>query len=622
MEYIDKVVEQISVAYLSHIPIVWLVTSEKDVANQIAISFADEHYGDIRQNPGKTYVYGDICTFRLESVINKVSPTCYFKWIGDYGQPYDYQRYKEGEIKDKLEKFLDFHQAYEIEEDSRKVIDKNTKDVFSKSLLIIASPNPPNLGWINQYIEIIYVNAPSDKEIKEEIIDAFCYNYNIDISNSFADQLVVNFRGIGERQIKEVLNRCLILEWFDNGGKESEQRILSEIRKLKRQMLEGFAGLKWIPEDDDTPDASGLGAITLWLSDRKDIFSDPERKQKEGYDIPKGILVTGVPGTGKSLMAKHAAKILNLPLIAMNLGDLQEGIVGKSEEHMAAALRLIERMAPCVLWIDEIEKAFSGAESGNSDGGVMRRMFGKFLTWMQENKTFCFVFATANDITKLPPELFRSERFDEKFYNFMPTLDECAEIFSSTISCHNRKSENDLRIVIFDKSLENKDYWKKFLNEQAKKTGEVKLVESEEKIWTWDGGKRPRKKLFTGADISAFVKLLKFKILHERKSEQGRPITKREVDSVIYDALTEFMPYGETNLNDVANCFISLTKNRFKPASKTNDLETIISFDDYDEDTKTMRYDEFRFDKTPYNQALYRCAVAAINHNSHNNNNK
>ena len=131
--------------------------------------------------------------------------------------------------------------------------------------------------------------------------------------------------------------------------------------------------------------------------------------------------------------------MLGLPLISLDMGELQKGIVGASEQHMVEALRMVEAMAPCVLWIDEIEKAFSGSSHDNSDGGVMRRMFGKFLTWMQEKSAPCFVFATSNDTSKLPPELFRSERFDDKFYSFMPTVDECASIFSSIIKEENKK---------------------------------------------------------------------------------------------------------------------------------------------------------------------------------------
>lgn len=617
MKLIEKCVEAIKLAYLSNTAIAWLVCPEKETLDKIIKEFVKEHFGAFREGIGQAV---NISALTEDSVLNYgISPKIYYQWIGNLGSS-EHPDDKAKTLSKNLEVFVSMHLCLETDDNFRE--NEGNKAEIERSMVIIASPSSPNEGWLNRYIETIYIGALNDDEIRS-IIETFKSKKNVFIDESFLDQLIVSFRGISEREINQILSRCLVSEFFDIFDSESKEKILAEIRSLKRQMLEGFNGLKWIKVDENAIPATGLAAITSWLEERKEIFSDPEKKQKEGYDVPKGLLVTGIPGTGKSLMAKVTSRILNLPLIAMDLGDIQEGIVGKSEEHMAAALRMVDAMAPCVLWIDEIEKAFSGANSGQSDGGVMRRMFGKFLTWMQEKTSFCFVFATSNDISKLPPELFRSERFDEKFYNFMPSASECADIFIANIKSHNDRfrRENGKTQVLFDGIFEQTKFWLDFLNTKCIENKEEnnKFVEMSGNYWR--AGYVPQKKLFTGADISSFVKALKFYLLNNRRKEshiRKGPFTKVEVDGVISDVLLDFMPYGQTNLNDIAQCFFVLAKNRFRSASQSNPDDSIIRFNRFSEETRIMQYEENRFpdDKDAYNKVLYAAIVGAINNMS------
>ncbi len=600
MTRLEECVQAVKLAYLSHVPIIWIVTSEKEFADSIAQRFSEEHFGEFI--PGARSKLVKLSSFSASS--KGTEPKISFDWVGSPNL--EKVGFKSGVIE-LLECVVNLHQNIQIENQSGE----NNEFNPNLSCAIIASPFSPQAGWINNYIETIYVKPLSDDEIKQ-IIDSFFSSNDIQCADlSFKDQLIVNFRGVSERKILVLLNRCMVSELFDSFNNTKRNKVLSEIRSLKRQMLDGFNGLKWIPIEESSTPAAGLGALSNWLKCRKEIFTDPESKAKQGFDIPNGLLITGIPGSGKSLMAKESAKILNLPLIAMDLGDLQEGVVGKSEEHMAAALRMVDAMAPCVLWIDEIEKAFSGANSGQSDGGVMRRMFGKFLTWMQEKTSFCFVFATSNDISKLPPELFRSERFDEKFFCFMPTVDECAEIFASCVNYHNQRhrKENGKTAILFDGIFESKDYWKDFLNQSIGAKGEIKLTQD----GLWFDGVMPVRKLFTGADISAFVKLLKFEILNHREASVKGPITVLEMKKTSGKVLESFMPYGETNLNDIAQCFVNLSHNRFKSASNTDNSESIVCFGDFKQETSTMVFNSKKFRDSSYNQALYRCIVGSVN---------
>jgi len=172
----------------------------------------------------------------------------------------------------------------------------------------------------------------------------------------------------------------------------------------------------------------GLEYLKAWLDRRNGAFSDEARTF--GLPQPKGLLLLGVQGCGKSLTAKAIASRWRLPLVRLDMGRIFAGFIGSSEENVRKAIRIAEGVAPCVLWIDEIEKGLSGTSGGESDGGTTARVFGALLTWMQEKTAPVFIVATANRITDLPPELLRKGRFDETFFIDLPSLRERAEIFA------------------------------------------------------------------------------------------------------------------------------------------------------------------------------------------------
>jgi SpoVK/Ycf46/Vps4 family AAA+-type ATPase len=167
----------------------------------------------------------------------------------------------------------------------------------------------------------------------------------------------------------------------------------------------------------------GLDVLKEWLNRRRMAFTDEAKTY--GLEIPRGIALLGIPGTGKSLCAKMTAGIWNMPLLRLDMGAVFGGLLGASEKNIREAIQIAEVIAPCVLWVDEIEKAFSGS---TGDSGTARRVLATFLTWMQEKRSPVFVLATANDIEKLPPEFLRKGRFDEVFFLDLPTSEEREQI--------------------------------------------------------------------------------------------------------------------------------------------------------------------------------------------------
>lgn len=185
----------------------------------------------------------------------------------------------------------------------------------------------------------------------------------------------------------------------------------------------------------------GLELLKDWLLKRRDAFG--QEAKAYGLPAPKGLLIVGIPGTGKSLTAKATASVFQRPLLKLDAGRLFAGLVGQSESNLRAVIATVEAIAPCVLWIDELEKGFSGSRSSAaSDGGTSARVLGSFLSWLQDRKAPVFVVATANDVTQLPPELLRKGRFDELFFVDLPNQEEREAIWGIQIAKYGRVKQN------------------------------------------------------------------------------------------------------------------------------------------------------------------------------------
>ncbi|MFN5471663.1 MAG: AAA family ATPase, partial [Pseudanabaena sp.] len=208
---------------------------------------------------------------------------------------------------------------------------------------------------------------------------------------------------------------------------EDVELILEE----KRQSIRQTQILEFYPSTTEISDIGGLDNLKEWLLRRGGAFSD--RARKYGLPHPRGLLLAGIQGTGKSLTAKAISHHWHLPLLRLDVGRLFAGLVGESESRTRQMIQLAEALSPCVLWIDEIDKAFSGIE-GRGDSGTTNRVFGTFLTWMAEKTSPVFVVATANNIRALPPELLRKGRFDEVFFVGLPNQEERSQIFSVHLS--------------------------------------------------------------------------------------------------------------------------------------------------------------------------------------------
>jgi adenylate kinase family enzyme len=216
---------------------------------------------------------------------------------------------------------------------------------------------------------------------------------------------------------------------------------VGEVFAQKQQIIRKSGLLEYYPASESFSEVGGLAMLKQWLNKRSVAFSDEGRAF--GLPAPKGMLLLGVQGCGKSLCAKAVADLWQLPLLRFDMGRMFGSLVGSSEENVRRAISVAESVAPAVLWVDEIDKAFAGSQSsGGTDGGTGARVFGTFLTWLSEKDAAVFVVATANDISQLPPELLRKGRFDEIFYIDLPSAAERAEVFRIHLEKRRRHPED------------------------------------------------------------------------------------------------------------------------------------------------------------------------------------
>jgi adenylate kinase family enzyme len=216
---------------------------------------------------------------------------------------------------------------------------------------------------------------------------------------------------------------------------------VNEVFAEKQQIIRKSGLLEYYATTENFDNVGGLTVLKDWLNKRSAAFS--QEAKAFGLPAPKGILMLGVQGCGKSLCAKAVANQWQLPLLRFDMGRMFGSLVGSSEENVRRAIAVAESVAPAILWVDEIDKAFAGSQgSGATDGGTTARVFGTFLTWLSEKTAPVFVVATANDISQLPPELLRKGRLDEIFFVDLPSHEECKEIFRIHLTRHGRPLEN------------------------------------------------------------------------------------------------------------------------------------------------------------------------------------
>lgn len=300
----------------------------------------------------------------------------------------------------------------------RKLYDRK----YEKTIIIVSSVLKVPVE-IEKYVSFLEIDLPDQAEI-DQLIDQHIEVNKYDKSKFTAndrEKLMPSLKGMSAFEIDRMLDMAM----SSNGSLSADDREMILVQK--KQMVKKSGVLELIDVTDKIDSMGGVEVLKAYLKKKASIYNKLPEAIKFGVSIPKGVFLVGMPGCGKSLCAKAtAATFNNVPLLKMDMGSMMGKYVGESEGNLRKALRIAEAAAPCVLWIDEIEKAFSGV-GGNND--IMTRMFGYFLSWMQEKKSAVYVFATANNADKLPPELKRKGRFDEIFCVNLPNPKEREDIF-------------------------------------------------------------------------------------------------------------------------------------------------------------------------------------------------
>jgi len=314
---------------------------------------------------------------------------------------------------------LDYHAVRKL----RDII-PHLKTSSVKKNVIFISPELIIPDEMQKEISIIDFPLPTIDEIRTHLDNMILENQSvvsIELTPEGREKIYKAALGLTLQEAENAFARAMV-----DGGKLCDSDV-NVIFDEKNQVVKKTGVLEFIKSDISIDDIGGLDNLKLWLQKRKNSWLDSAKE----YNLPppKGVLITGVPGCGKSLTAKAMSAIWQLPLLYFDMGRVLSGIVGSSEENLRRALRTAEAVSPSVLWVDEIEKGFAGVSS-IGDSGTSSRIFGTFLTWMQDKTDPVFVVATANDIGSLPPELLRKGRFDEIFFVDLPTFRERKVIFN------------------------------------------------------------------------------------------------------------------------------------------------------------------------------------------------
>ncbi|MBO6158028.1 MAG: AAA family ATPase [Firmicutes bacterium] len=439
----------------------------------MAISNFEKNFSNL-VNAGFPYLY--IQSYEEERVINSVlrtlanrelvrSPRELYIWSETEGFVCDGKRARE--TRDPLEAiefaanmeqscvciFKDFHIYFGADRGTHPdhVIIRRLRDALpvlkaTRKTIVFLSPRMMIPADMEKEISVIDFPLPNEAELGS-LLDDLIRGLSpgaVRVTAEEKKELTRSALGLTMQEAENAFSRAIV----DQKG--LTRGAISIIHDEKNQVVKKTGVLEFVHSDLGIRDIGGLENLKNWLLKRNHSWD--ERAKAYGLPAPKGVLITGVPGCGKSMTAKAMSAIWNLPLLKLDMGKIFGGIVGSSEENIRKAIQTAEAIAPSILWVDEIEKGFAGTHS-DGDSGTAARVFGTFLTWMQDKTAPVFVIATSNDISSLPPELLRKGRFDEIFFVDLPTLKEREKIFQLHLSKRIRQSDIPHEISLDEATL-------------------------------------------------------------------------------------------------------------------------------------------------------------------------
>ncbi|MEB3338178.1 MAG: AAA family ATPase [Leptolyngbyaceae bacterium] len=414
--------EELSILIQAQYPLIYLVTSEEERAENAIAMIAQA------KPQQKVYLWtvthGIVEYGQPRSITqhNTVSPEAAIEWA---------IRQRESSIFI----FKDLHPFRDSPAVTRWLRDAIASFKGTQKTIILMSPVQQVPIELEKEVVVLDYPLPNISELNQVLSQQLEQTRGRRVTTEMREKLLKAALGLTRDEAEKVYRKAQVTT-----GRLTEAEVdivLSE----KKQLIRRNGILEYIEEDETIEAIGGLEELKRWLKQRSDAFT--ERAREYGLPQPKGMLILGVPGCGKSLIAKTTSRLWGLPLLRLDMGRVYDGsMVGRSEANLRSALKTAESISPAILFIDEIDKAFAGsAGSADSDGGTSSRIFGSFLTWMQEKTSPVFVMATANRVERLPSEFLRKGRFDEIFFVDLPTAEERREIFR--IHLLKRRSDID-----------------------------------------------------------------------------------------------------------------------------------------------------------------------------------
>ena len=341
----------------------------------------------------------------------------------------------------------DFHRHMDDPVVVRRLRDVGQKFSANRRTVILTAPEltvPPELTTLVEYFDL---PLPDRDRLHEIIKDTFTrlsktYTLKLQLDSAGVDAMSANLRGLTEEEAERAISQALVTRYA------LCPETITDVLDAKKQLLRHSGMLEFVEASDNLSGVGGLENLKHWLAQRRGAWEDSARAF--GLEPPRGMIILGVQGCGKSLCARAVAGEWKLPLVKFDTSAVYDKYIGETEKRIRKVFQVAEGLAPCVLWIDELEKVFagSGPDSASADAGVSSRLLASFLSWMQDRKSPVFVAATCNNVTVLPPELIRKGRFDELFFVDLPNQAERKQIFSIQLSKRKRNpAEFDLEKV-------------------------------------------------------------------------------------------------------------------------------------------------------------------------------